>query len=79
MDVIKEYWHQIIFIGLAIVMFTKLREQTSDLRKDVNEIQRRELYAKFVQARAEIDIMNKQISSLWEFVNKMRDKFNGNK
>ena len=61
------------------MMFTKLREQTSDLRKDVNEIQRRELYAKFVQARAEIDIMNKQISSLWEFVNKMRDKFNGNK
>ena len=79
MDVIKEYWQQIIFIGLAIVMFTKLREQTSDLRKDVNEIQRRELYAKFVQARAEIDILNKQISSLWEFVNKMRDKLNGNK
>jgi len=77
MEIIKQFWHQIIFIGLILVLFTKLREQTAELRKDVDEILKRDTYVRSVKMEAEMATMNKQVSSLWDFVNKLRDRLNG--
>ena len=77
MEIIREFWHQIIFIGLILVLFTKLREQTTELRKDVDEILKRDTYVRSVKMEAELSTMNKQVSALWDFVNKLRDRFNG--
>jgi len=77
MEIIKQFWHQIIFIGLILVLFTKLREQTAELRKDVDEILKRDTYVRSVKMEAELATMNKQVSSLWDFVNKLRDRLNG--
>ena len=79
MEIIREFWHQIVFIGLILVLFTKLREQTAELRKDVDEILKRDAYIRSVKLEAEVSMMNKQISALWDFVNKLRDKANGAK
>ena len=79
MEIIREFWHQIIFIGLILVLFTKLREQTTELRKDVDEILKRDTYVRSVKMEAELSTMNKQVSALWDFVNKLRDRFNGAK
>ena len=67
------------FIGLILVLFTKLREQTAELRKDVDEILKRDTYIRSIKSEAEVSMMNKQISALWDFVNKLRDKANGAK
>ena len=77
MEIIREFWHQIIFIGLILVLFTKIREQTTELRKDVDEILKRDTYVRSVKMEAELSTMNKLVSALWDFVNKLRDRFNG--
>ena len=69
MEIIREFWHQIIFIGLILVLFTRLREQTTELRKDVDEILKRDTYVRGVKMEAEMATMNKQVSALWDFVN----------
>tara|TARA_Y100000296_G_C5100070_1_gene219452 strand:+ start:622 stop:849 length:228 start_codon:yes stop_codon:yes gene_type:complete len=74
MSIIQEYWHQIIFLGVVIIMFTKLREQTAELTKDMEEIRKRELFAKHVELKSEVSLLNKQVSALWNFCNKIRDR-----
>ena len=43
-----------------------------DQRED---IKKRDTYVEVVKMRAEVDVNIKQISSLWEFVNSLRDRF----
>ena len=83
MELITDYWHQILFLVGAIVVAVRLESEVKALRKDLDnltkELNRRDTYVETVKQRSEIDVLNKQISSLWEFANKLRDKFNGSK
>ena len=62
-------------------MGVRLESEVKSNRRDLNhltdELDRRDTYVETVKQRAEIDIHGKQISTLWEFVNKLRDKMNG--
>ena len=62
-------------------MGVRLESEVKSNRRDLNhlteELDRRDTYVETVKHRAEIDIHGKQISTLWEFVNKLRDKMNG--
>ena len=75
MEVISEYWHQILFLVGAIVVAVRLQSEVHSLRKDLDDIKNRDTYVETVKQRAELDVLNKQVSSLWEFSNKLRDKF----
>ena len=81
MEIVTEYWHQILFLLGAIVVAVRLQSEVKSNRRDLdhlkNELDRRDTYVETVKQRAEIDIHGKQISTLWEFVNKLRDKMNG--
>ncbi len=81
MEIVTEYWHQILFLLGAIVVAVRLQSEVRNLRKDVNhmqaELDRRDTYVETVKQRAEIDIHGKQISSLWDFTNRIRDQFDG--
>ena len=81
MDFVTEYWHQIIFFLGAVVVAVRLQSDVNsnkrELRQLQNELDRRDTYVETVKQRAELDIHGKQISTLWEFVNKLRDKLNG--
>ena len=81
MESLTEYWHQILFFIGAIIMAVRLESEVKSNRRDLNhltdELDRRDTYVETVKHRAEIDIHGKQISTLWEFVNKLRDKING--
>ena len=79
MEIITEFWHQIIVLVGAIVVAVRLQSEVHSLRKDIEEIKKRDTYVEVVKMRAEVDVNIKQISSLWEFVNSLRDRFkNGN-
>ena len=62
-------------------MGVRLESEVKSNRRDLNhltdELDRRDTYVETVKQRSEIDIHGKQISTLWEFVNKLRDKMNG--
>mgnify|MGYP003138084186 CR=1 FL=1 len=77
MDVISQYWHQIVALLGLIVVAVKLNSSVQVLRKDVDEITKRDTYVETVKLRAQSDIQDKQIAALWEFTNKLRDRFNG--
>ena len=81
MDALAEYWHQILFLIGAIIVAVRLESEVKSNRRDLNhlteELDRRDTYVETVKHRAEIDIHAKQISTLWDFVNKLRDKMNG--
>ena len=77
MDVLIAHWHQILFVVGIIVVAVRLESEVNNLRKDVDQIQKRDTYVETVKLRAEMDVQNKQVSALWDFVNKLREKFNG--
>ena len=83
MNFITEQWDQLIFIGLLIVWATRSREQISSLIKDTEILQssmdiittqNNHQQETLVKLRAEQDVTNKQITALWDFVNKIKDK-----
>ena len=75
MEFISSYWHQILFLVGAIVVAVRLQSEVHSLRKDIQDIKKRDTYVEVVKLRAEVDVNIKQISSLWEFVNGLRDRF----
>jgi len=77
MELLVEHWHQILCVIGIIVVGVRLESEVKNLRKDVDEIQKRDTYVETVKLRAEMDVQAKQTSALWDFVNKLREKFNG--
>ena len=83
LDMLSAHWHQIMFIGFLSVWATRSREQISELQKDVCILQKdlakniewtQQQQEKLVQLRAEQDVANKQITSIWDVYNKLREK-----
>ena len=86
MDLIRDYWEQIIFLGLLIWNISRSQSMLSEVTKDVAQLQSDvERLIKWTQKqqeditrlRAETDVLNKQTTALWEFTNGLRDRFNG--
>jgi len=75
MELITDYWHQILFLVGAIVVAVRLEAEVKSLRKDIEDIKKRDVYVEAVRLRAEVDVLNKQISGLWDFANSLRDRF----
>ena len=77
MELITSHWHQIIFIISLIVVAVKLNAQVKEIQKDLDSIEKRDTYVETVKLRAEVDQQKSQVSALWDYTNKLRDKFNG--
>ena len=54
-DQILTYWTQIIGILAGGAMFVKLKSNVSELRKDVDDITKRDTYSQVVKLRADLD------------------------
>ena len=77
MDFIKDYWSQIfVFLG-AVVAIVKMNMLVQTLRRDVDildkDLKRRDTYVETVRLRAEVDQLSKNISALWDHLNKLKD------
>ena len=82
MDFLSQYWHQVVFFIGFLIVAIRLESEVRSLRKDLDalskELNRRDTYVETVKQRSELDINTKQISALWQMVNSLRDRFNGN-
>jgi hypothetical protein len=76
---IRDYWHQIIALVGIVVVAVKLWASVKELRKDVDDITKRDTYVETTKLRAETDMHEKQISALWMYCNKLRDLFSKEK
>ena len=52
---IVTYWPQILGILMVVVMFVKLKSAVAELRKDVDDIHKRDTYTQVVKLRAASD------------------------
>ena len=77
MEIIKSHWHQIVFIIGLIVVAVKLNAQVKEIQKDLDSIEKRDTYVETVKLRTEVDQLRSQVGALWDYTNKLRDKFNG--
>ena len=77
MELITSHWHQIVFIISLIVVAVKLSSQVMEIHKELDNIEKRNTYVETVKLRAEVDQQKSQVSALWDYTNKLRDKFNG--
>ena len=77
MEIITSHWHQIVFIIGLIVVAVKLNAQVKEIQKELDNIEKRDTYVETVKLRAEVDQISGQVQSLWDYTNKLRDKFNG--
>jgi len=77
MEVLQAYWHQIVFIVGLIVVAVKLSAQVKTLERDLEHLMKRDTYVEVVKLRAEVDQLQNQNTALWDYTNKLRDKFNG--
>ena len=76
MEIIKSHWHQIVFIIGLIVVAVKLNAQVKEIQKDLDNIEKRDTYVETVKLRTEVDQLRSQVGALWDYTNKLRDKFN---
>jgi hypothetical protein len=54
---IVTYWPQILGILMVVVMFVKLKSGVAELRKDVDDIYKRDTYTQVVKLRADLDAL----------------------
>ena len=71
-DLLLKYWPQILAVVMVIVMFVKLKATVANLRKDVDDIQKRDTFVQVVKLRADLDSLKsstdektKSLFSLW--------------
>jgi len=77
MELITSHWHQIVFIISLIVVAVKLSSHVKEIQNDLDNIEKHDTYVETVKLRAEVDQLRSQVSALWDYTNKLRDKFNG--
>ena len=77
MELITTHWHQIVFIISLIVVAVKLSSHVKEIQNDLDNIEKHDTYVETVKLRAEVDQLRSQVSALWNYTNKLRDKFNG--
>tara|TARA_R110002020_G_scaffold21810_5_gene73957 strand:- start:582 stop:824 length:243 start_codon:yes stop_codon:yes gene_type:complete len=70
---IVTYWPQILGILMVVVMFVKLKSGVAELRKDVDDIYKRDTYTQVVKLRADLDALksstDEKTKSLFELWN----------
>ena len=86
MEMISSHWDQILLLGAIIYHAARSYALLSELRKDVDSLQAdnhrlldwtQKQAEQIVELRAEVNVLNKQITSLWDFTNSIRDRLNG--
>jgi hypothetical protein len=86
MEMISSHWDQILLLGAIIYHAARSYALLSELRKDVGSLQAdnhrlldwtQKQAEQIVELRAEVNVLNKQVTSLWEFTNSIRDRLNG--
>ena len=86
-DWVTQYWHQILALGILVVWATRTKEKLSEVIKDLDSVTQHltkvsdnaETTAKdHIRLQANYDanltVTQKNITSLWNIINSMRDR-----
>jgi len=74
---VQEYWEQIAVIGFAVLALIRMKFELDSLKKDVADLNNRSTFVDVVKLKAEMEVANRNITSLWSMYNTWKSK-NGN-
>jgi hypothetical protein len=74
---VQEYWEQIAVVGFAILALIRMKFELDSLKKDVADLNNRSTFVDVVKLKAEMEVVNRNITSLWSMYNTWKSK-NGN-
>jgi len=57
----------------------RLQSQVQALQRDLRELEKKQTYVSVVKLEAKMEQAEKNLSALWQFTNRLRDRFNGGK
>ena len=77
MNFIQEYWEQIAVIGFAVLALIRMKFELDSLKKDVSDLNNRSTFIDVVKLKAEMEVANRNITSLWTQYNTLKSKNNG--
>ena len=77
MNFVQEYWEQIAVIGFAVLALIRMKFELDSLKKDVADLNNRSTFIDVVKLKAEMEVVNRNITSLWSMYNTWKSK-NGN-
>jgi len=61
-ELLLKYWPQILAVVMVIIMFVKLKSTVANLRKDVDDINKRDTFIQVVKLRADLDALKESTS-----------------
>ena len=76
-NLLKTFLPLAVFVVGALVVAVRLQSEVKELQRDVREMEKKQTYVSVVKLEAEMEQAKKNISSLWERINNLRDRFNG--
>ena len=68
-DLITEFWPQILATVLVIAIFVKIKSGVAELRKDVDDINKRDTYVQVVRLQAQVQDLEKKVEMLFKLYN----------
>jgi predicted nucleic acid-binding Zn-ribbon protein len=77
LTILKTVLPLVIFVIGALIVAVRLQSEVKELKRDIREMEKKQTYVSVVKLEAEMDQAKKNISSLWDRVNNLRDRFNG--
>ena len=77
MNFVQEYWEQIAVIGFAVLALIRMKFELDSLKKDVSDLNNRSTFIDVVKLKAEMEVENRNITSLWTQYNTLKSKNNG--
>ena len=76
-NLLKTFLPLAVFVVGALVVAVRLQSEVKELQRDVREMEKKQTYVSVVKLEAEMEQAKKNISSLWERINNLRDRLNG--
>ena len=77
LDLLKTVLPLVIFAVGALVVAVRLQSQVKEIQKDLEELEKKQTYVSVVKLEAKMEQVEKNVTSLWNFTNGLRDRFNG--
>ena len=68
-DLITEFWPQILAIVVFIAIFVRIKSGVAELRKDVDDINKRDTYVQVVRLQAQVQELEKKVEMLFKLYN----------
>jgi cell division protein FtsB len=73
MEYLTDYWEQFVVLGLGVFAIIKIKFSVDSLTKDVADLIARNTYIDVVQLKSEMSQVQRNVTTLWDHVNKLKD------